>query len=118
MRKLLGFAVAVLALSAAACTTPRPFYDYASEPDPRKQEFLLGASDVLRINVWHKPELSVTVPIRPDGTISLPLVGDVRAAGRTAADVRGEIAKRLGTYLKDDANNTTRNPRATSSRPR
>jgi len=107
MRKLFGFVVVLLGLSAAGCNTPRPFYDYASEPDPRKQEFILGASDVLKVNVWHNPELTVDVTIRPDGTISLPLVGDVRAAGRTAADVRAEIVKRLGTYLKDDAVNTT-----------
>jgi polysaccharide biosynthesis/export protein len=107
MRKLLGLAIVTLGLSAAACTTTRPFYDYASEPDPRKQEFVLGASDVLRVNVWKNPELTVDVTIRPDGTISLPLVGDVCAAGRTAADVRAEIVKRLATYLKDDANNIT-----------
>lgn len=107
MRKLLGLVVGLLTLAATACTTTRPFYDYAAEPDPRKQEFILGPSDVLRIHVWHNPDLSGDATVRPDGTISLPLLGDVRAAGRTAADVRAEIAKRLQAYLKDDANNVT-----------
>lgn len=107
MRKLLAHTVGLLAIAAAACTTTRPFYDYTGEPDPRKQEFLLGPSDVLRIHVWHNPDLSGDTTVRPDGTISLPLLGDLKAAGRTAADVRGEIAKRLQAYVKDDANNVT-----------
>ena len=97
----------VLVVLGAGCTTTRPLYDYAAEPDPRKQEFTLGPSDVLRVNVWRNPELSSDVTIRPDGNISLPLVGDVLAAGRTAGDVRAEISKRLQAYLKDEANNVT-----------
>jgi polysaccharide export outer membrane protein len=107
MRKLLGLTAGLFAVAATACTTTRPFYDYTAEPDPRKQEFILGPSDVLRINVWHNPDLSGDATVRPDGTISLPLLGDVRAAGRTAADVRAEISKRLQAYVKDDANNVT-----------
>jgi polysaccharide export outer membrane protein len=109
MKKLSGAVVGLSALLsiASACTTPRPFYDYAAEPDPRKQEFILGPSDVLRVNVWRNPELGGEVTIRPDGTISLPLIGDIPAAGRTAADVRTDISKRLQAYIKDDANNVT-----------
>jgi polysaccharide export outer membrane protein len=106
-RNLLGVAVGLALVAATACTTTRPLYDYAAEPDPRKQEFVLGPSDVLRIHVWHNPDLSGDTTVRPDGTISLPLLGDVRAAGRTAADVRSEISKRLQAYVKDDANNVT-----------
>ena len=54
---------------------------------------MLGPSDVLRVNVWQNPDLSGDVTVRPDGTIALPLVGEVRAAGRTAAQVRAEIVE-------------------------
>jgi polysaccharide export outer membrane protein len=107
MRTILGLAaMLVVAAGFGACTTSRPLYDYASEPDPRKTEYLLGPSDMLRINVWRNPELSGDVPVRPDGTISLALVGDIRAAGRTAADVRGEVWKKLQTFIKDLESNS------------
>jgi polysaccharide export outer membrane protein len=97
---LLATAVASL---APACATTHPYFNYAAEPDPRKQEYVLGASDVLRVNVWHNPDLSGEAVIRPDGTISLPLIGDIRAAGRTAGQVREEIAQRLRTFVKDES---------------
>ena len=59
MRRLAVLVMGVVA-AVGACTTPRPFFDYSSEPDPRKQEFVLGPSDVLRINVWRNPDLSGT----------------------------------------------------------
>jgi polysaccharide export outer membrane protein len=93
----------VLWLFGAACATTHPYFNYAAEPDPRKQEYVLGSSDLLRVNVWHNPDLSGEAIIRPDGTISLPLVGDIRAAGRTAGQVREEIAQRLRTFVKDES---------------
>jgi polysaccharide export outer membrane protein len=87
----------------AGCPHQHPKFNYAAEPDPRKQEYILGASDVLKITVWHNPDLSVDTTVRPDGTITLPLVGDLRAAGRTPGQVRAEITQRLGTFIKDEA---------------
>jgi polysaccharide export outer membrane protein len=49
----------------------------------------------LRINVWKTPDLSVEVTVRPDGTITLPLIGDVTAAGRTPSELRDEIKRKL-----------------------
>jgi polysaccharide export outer membrane protein len=98
--------LSVLVLSApalAGCVHPYRPYNYGSEPDPRKQEFVLGPSDVLRITVWKNPDLSGEAVVRPDGTITMPLVGDVHAAGRTSAEVRDEITKRLATFVKDDS---------------
>jgi polysaccharide export outer membrane protein len=95
--------VTVLGTGLGACATVHPPYDYASEPDPRKGEYVLGASDTLRVTVWRNPDLSAEAVVRPDGTISLPLVGDLRAAGRTAAQLRAEISQRLTAYLKDDS---------------
>ena len=88
---------------ALGCATTHGPYDYASEPDPRKGEFMLGSSDVLKITVWRNPELSTDAIVRPDGTISLPLVGDLQAAGRTTVQLKDEIVKRLRAYLKDEA---------------
>ena len=88
---------------APACATTHGPYDYASEPDPRKSEFIMGSSDVLRITVWRNPELSTDAVVRPDGTISMPLVGDLQAAGRTSVQLKEDIVKRLRAYIKDES---------------
>ena len=107
MRAFAFLALLAMTVVGLACTTPRPFYDYAAEPDPRKQPFVLGPSDVLRVNVWHNPDLSGDAVVRPDGTISLALVGEVQAAGRPPEQVREEISQRLRAFLKEEANNVT-----------
>jgi polysaccharide export outer membrane protein len=91
-----------LALSVLGCGTSLPSFDYSKEPDPRQSEFVVGPSDVLRISVWKTPDLSVDVTVRPDGTITLPLIGDVTATGRTPSQLRGEIKRKLTTFLRDD----------------
>ncbi len=88
----------VLALAACSPIT----YDYSKEPDPRKHEFVIGASDALKITVWKNPDLSGDARVRPDGTITMPLVGDVLAAGRTPSQLRDEIRRKLTQYVKDD----------------
>jgi polysaccharide biosynthesis/export protein len=98
-----AIAALMLAGTLAGCPTPQPYFNYAAEPDPRKNGFLLGPSDVLKVNVWHNPDLSGDAVVRPDGTITLPLVGDIAAAGRTPVDVRNEITMRLKAYIKDDS---------------
>jgi polysaccharide export outer membrane protein len=95
--------VLALLLLGAGCATTHGPYDYSKEPDPRKGEFVLGPSDVLRITVWRNTELSTEAVVRPDGTISMPLVGDLRATGRTSVQLREEIVQRLRAYLKDES---------------
>lgn len=87
----------------AGCAHKQARYNYASEPDPRKQEYVIGPSDVVRISVWHNPDLSGEAIVRPDGTITMPLVGDLRAAGRTPGQIRAEITQRLGAFIKDES---------------
>ena len=53
-------------------------------------EYRLGQGDRVSVRVWKNPDLSVTVPVRPDGFISVPLVGDIRAGGRTPAEIAVE----------------------------
>ena len=89
-----------LLLSLASCATAA--YDYSKEPDPRKREFVLGVNDAIKINVWKNPELSVDARVRPDGTVTMPLIGDLQAAGRTPSSLRAEITKKLASYIRDE----------------
>lgn len=63
--------------------------------------YRIGVDDTINVNVWRNPELTVTVPVRPDGKISMPLIGDVTAAGSTPEEVSAEISKRLQSYVRD-----------------
>ena len=105
LRFLLCAALVPAALSA--CKTVHPYYDYASEPDPRRQEFALGPADVLKVNVWKNPDLSGDATVRPDGTISLPLLGEIRAAGRTPRELQADIAQKLAAFVKDESATVT-----------
>jgi polysaccharide export outer membrane protein len=61
--------------------------------------YRLGPEDVLEVFVWKEPELSTSATVRPDGRISMPLVGEIVAAGKTPAELQSEIAAGLGEYL-------------------
>lgn len=63
--------------------------------------YLIGADDKVQVSVWRNPELSVVVPVRPDGMISVPLVGDVQAGGKTPTEVSKAIEQKLATYIRD-----------------
>ncbi|HNQ84959.1 MAG TPA: polysaccharide biosynthesis/export family protein [Deltaproteobacteria bacterium] len=63
--------------------------------------YLIGASDLLEISVWGEENLSRQVTVRSDGFISLPLVGDVRTAGRTPSQLKEDLESRLSQYIKD-----------------
>lgn len=62
-------------------------------------EYVIGPDDVLAVNVWKEPEISRTLPVRPDGNISLPLVGDLKASGRSPTQLKKEIKDQLVEYL-------------------
>jgi polysaccharide export outer membrane protein len=62
-------------------------------------DYLIGPEDVLDVVIWHSPEISRTVPVRPDGKISLPLVNDVQAAGLTPMQLREILTKSLASYI-------------------
>jgi polysaccharide export outer membrane protein len=93
----------LLALALAAptgCAPTLPRYDYASEPDPRTTEWILGIGDQLSINVWENPGLTTEATIRPDGNITMPLVGDLRAVGETPTSLKAMIRGRLTDFVK------------------
>jgi polysaccharide export outer membrane protein len=95
----LSFAAAAIVLTACGSTTQG--YDYAKEFDPRAHEYVIGAADQLKINVWQNADLTCDALVRPDGTITMPLVGDLQVAGRTPSAVKSEISEKLAKYIKD-----------------
>lgn len=102
--------VALLSLISIAAMPPLPSQPTQSA-DPRvnqtrsraakiiDSEYVIGPSDVLAVNVWRDSELSRTVLVRPDGKISLPLVGELEVSGLTASKVQQLIVQKLDSYI-------------------
>jgi polysaccharide biosynthesis/export protein len=98
-------ALAAMAVSAAlsACALgPRadlpPAPAVAASSD---YTYVIGAGDSLNIVVWRNPELSMSVPVRPDGKMSAPLVEELQAQGKTPVELARDVEKRLSTYVRD-----------------
>ena len=83
---------------STASSTPTDPQAGSTRPD---ETFVIGADDVLSINVWKEPDITRSVPVRSDGKISLPLIGDIQAAGRTPMQLQGDIADKLKSYITD-----------------
>ena len=66
---------------------------------PHDDVFIIGNDDLLAVSVWKEPELSKSIPVRSDGKISLPLMGEVQAAGRTPLQLEVEISNKLKNYI-------------------
>ncbi len=64
-------------------------------------DYLIGADDVVQVTVWNQPQLSGSLPVRPDGMITVPLVGDVLAAGFTPMQLKADLTTRLKQFLTD-----------------
>lgn len=78
---------------AAAAVPPKP------APTTSVEQYRIGPEDLIAVTVWKNEAMSRTVPVRPDGMISLPLLDDVRASGLTAMELRDVIAKKLVEYM-------------------
>jgi polysaccharide biosynthesis/export protein len=72
-----------------------------SAPGVRPDSYVIGAEDVITIYVWKEPDMSKTVPVRPDGMISLPLVGEIKAAGYTPVQLQDVIAEAMKKLISD-----------------
>ncbi len=70
-----------------------------ANPSPAAGDYIIGADDVLAVNVWKENEISREVPVRPDGKVSLPLIGDLQASGLTSAQLQHSIRAMLAAYL-------------------
>ncbi len=89
-----GATVAALASAPAAQDAPAK----SARPD---ETFIIGDDDVLAISVWKEPDLTKQLPVRSDGKISLPLIGDIQAAGRTPPQLEQDIAEKLKAFITD-----------------
>jgi polysaccharide biosynthesis/export protein len=67
------------------------------------KEYIIGAEDILEITIWRNQDLSKSVQVRPDGKISLPIIGDILAVGRTPAQLADEITAKLKPYVQNPA---------------
>jgi polysaccharide biosynthesis/export protein len=76
-------------------------------PQTSDSSYVIGADDVLAINVWKEPDLTSTLPVRADGMISLPLLNDVKAAGLTPMQLSADLSEKLKKYLSDPHVNVT-----------
>lgn len=95
-RILIGFAVILFLVS---CSSAPPLPQTATTgPGP---QYIIGPLDSLSIFVWHNPDLSETVPVRPDGRISVPLIEDLPAAGKTPTQLARDIEARLKKYVQE-----------------
>ncbi len=95
-------AIGLIATLLAACASGGG--SQVAPPAPQQaavDDYAIGVDDVVQVSVWRNPELGITVPVRPDGKISVPLVGDVMAGGRTPAEVAADIQDKLSAYVRD-----------------
>ncbi len=111
----MGLALLALTLPAPAWQAPnplrllpwmgrhaRPARVRPSDREPEAREsapYVIGPGDVLAIDVWHEKEISQTLPVRPDGKISLPLAGTLEASGRTPRQLQREITTKLAAFI-------------------
>jgi polysaccharide export outer membrane protein len=91
---------AVLTSALAGCATA-PSDLPAPRPDKAEPAYLIGPGDTVSVFVWGNPELSATVPVRPDGKITTPLVEDLQASGKTSTALAREIEQKLGRYIRN-----------------
>jgi protein involved in polysaccharide export with SLBB domain len=91
--------VSLLSVPSASAQAAAPAATSAAKP--HDDTFVIGNGDVLSINVWKEPDISRLIPVRSDGKISLPLVGEVQAAGLTPAKLEKEISGRLKNYISE-----------------
>jgi polysaccharide biosynthesis/export protein len=103
------FGVLSIGAVGQSASAPRPAAPAAGSQSDEKaargahsdSSYVIGADDVLAINVWKEPEVSRSVPVRSDGKISLPLVGELMASGETPLQLEKEITTRLSSYISE-----------------
>jgi polysaccharide export outer membrane protein len=105
-----GGAVVILwsvLLLASGCATTSDAPPPSTTVPVSSKTYLIGPGDTLQIFVWRYPEVSTTVPVRPDGKITMPLVEDLQAVGKTSTQLARDLEKALGKYLKDPVASVT-----------
>jgi polysaccharide export outer membrane protein len=87
--------------SGAQTSKPAASDDAGSPNKGHDPSYIIGANDMLAVNVWKEPEISRVIPVRSDGNISLPLAGEVHASGQTPLQLEQLIAAKLKDYISD-----------------
>jgi len=100
LHNLFTTTVILIVLGGCASNTGAPPPAPSAAPE-FSEEYRIGVGDTLSINVWRNEDLSVDVPVRPDGKISVPLAGDVMVGGKTPNEVSSDITASLATYIRD-----------------
>jgi len=95
---VVGLGLLVLGGCASGPTLP-PAPQVATTAD--SYSYLIGAGDTLNIIVWRNPELSMSVPVRPDGKVAAPLVDEILAQGKTSVQLARDVEAQLGKYVRD-----------------
>jgi polysaccharide export outer membrane protein len=93
--------VAILALVAACAAPKSETVTVPAAPAAEQSEYRIGPGDTLQVFVWNQPELTVTVPVRPDGMISTPLISGVPASGKTPPELAKDLEKALSEYVRN-----------------
>ncbi len=104
MKKVISsvFVILAAAFLLVACSSTKPVgAPEATAGAGTLPEYRIGVGDSLQISVWRNPELSIGVPVRPDGKISMPLIGDIMAADETATELSAVIVKSLSSYVRN-----------------
>ena len=94
--------IAAVAAMLSACASG-PESDRVPAPtqgEVGQSEYRIGPGDTLQVFVWNQPELTVTVPVRPDGMISTPLIAGVPAAGKTAPELAKDLERALSEFVR------------------
>jgi polysaccharide export outer membrane protein len=97
---LIGIAIVTFLIVSGCASAPRPS-GLPDMPPGSLTEYVIGPGDTLEVFVWRNPEISVTIPVRPDGKISTPLVEDMQAVGKTPAQLGRDLEAVLATYIRN-----------------
>jgi polysaccharide export outer membrane protein len=99
LKRFALLALAASALMLGGCASRAPVLAPVEAAAPH-HDYLIGPGDNVSINVWRNPEVSMTVPVRPDGKITTPLVEDLPASGKTATELARDIEKALAKFIQ------------------
>ena len=100
MKKITWLGVVLFSLTLVSCSSIKKIVAPPFAENGVLAEYRIGVGDMLQVNVWRNAELSVTVPVRPDGKISMPLVGDIVAANLTTQQLSTSIVEVLTNYVR------------------
>lgn len=101
MNTRLVMGLLVLASTAlAGCQSSGSTKPVTATPAAPQSEYVIGPGDTLQIFVWQHPEVSVTIPVRPDGRVSTPLVEDIVAVGKTPTQLARDLEGQIGQYIR------------------